>query len=133
MNFPQCLGRFRTCDGAPKGKRPDIFQWTCLQDLLRYRDEQLLLLEAGQITRQLFRTRVHRWARRWHEQSLRLHESAAGGTTNYKGDNDMSKIPQRGQGLHGEPMGKPQSLVPLTPTGDDVPDTPHQNLPPLED
>jgi hypothetical protein len=64
--------RWRTLDGAPRGKRSDIFSWTSFQDLLQYREEQLLLLEAGQITLQLFRIRVRRWARRWHEQSLRL-------------------------------------------------------------
>jgi hypothetical protein len=42
-------------------------------------------------------------------------------------------LPQPGQGLHGEPMGKPEPSMRLTPTGDeDVPNTPEQNLPPLE-
>jgi hypothetical protein len=68
------VGRWRTLDGAPRGKRPNIFDWTSFQDLLAYREEQLLLLEARQITLQLFRTRVHRWARRWHEQSLRIRD-----------------------------------------------------------
>jgi hypothetical protein len=67
-----CLGRWRTRDGAPKGKRPNIFNWTSFQDFLQYREQQLLLLEAGKITVQLFRKRVRRWAGRWHEQSLRL-------------------------------------------------------------
>lgn len=66
------MTRFRTRDGAPRGKRPDIFSWTSLQDLLQYREEQRLLMEAGEITSQLFRKRVRRWAGRWHEQSLRL-------------------------------------------------------------
>jgi hypothetical protein len=60
------LGRYRTRDGAPRGKRPRIEDF---QDLLLYRDEQRRALEAGQITFQLFRTRVRRWATRYYQMA----------------------------------------------------------------
>lgn len=105
--IPRFLGRARTLDGAPKGKRPNIFNWTSFQDLLCYREEQLLLLEAGKITRQLFRTRVRRWARRWHEQSLRIRDWE-----------ERDRLRAEQQTTKGEPAMNP--------------DTPEQNTPPPE-
>lgn len=69
-----CLGRFRTLDGAPRGRQARVWEWTCFDDVLRYRDQQLDLMDAGAITYQLFRIRIRRVCARYREmQSNRLY------------------------------------------------------------
>lgn len=61
------LGRYQTHDGAPRGKRPNIFDWNSWNDLIAYRDEQYKLMRLGTITYKLYRTRVLRWCKRYRE------------------------------------------------------------------
>jgi hypothetical protein len=61
------VGRWRTLDGAPRGKRPNIFNWTSWDDLRAYRDEQYELMTRGIIEYALYRKRVLRWCQRWRE------------------------------------------------------------------
>jgi hypothetical protein len=71
MNTPRFLGRAHTQDGAPRGPRPII---ESNYDLLRYRDQQLELMKAGQITERLYRIRVRRECENYRQFSLARYE-----------------------------------------------------------
>ncbi len=59
------MTRWRTTDGAPKGKQACVWNWRSFDDLLRYRDEQRALMTQGVIPYRLFRLRVRRASARY--------------------------------------------------------------------
>jgi hypothetical protein len=103
------LGRWRTLDGAPRGKRPNIFNWTSWDDLIVYRDEQDELRRLGTITYTLYRKRVRRWCKRYRELLEHRHWM-----------DELSR-------LRAEQQTKETNRMKT-----DLPNTPEQNLPPLE-